>query len=118
MSAAPQRIPAIEALVAGAASDGDAAADVAGGGVGLEVAALLADRVGDQRQAQIGAIVVCRVFFAYRRRRGGFRFLAWAGSFGVTQGSQTVVGIVEGLGGVGVEAGVVAVAAAALRTED
>jgi hypothetical protein len=46
-STAPHRIPAVEAFVAGAAADGDAAADVAGGGVGLELAALLAQGVGD-----------------------------------------------------------------------
>src|SRR5436190_24268452 len=53
-SAAPHRIPAIQTFVARGVSHGDAAADVAGGGVGLEVARLLADRVGDDGETEIG----------------------------------------------------------------
>src|SRR2546430_5044240 len=60
----PHRIPAVEAFVAGAAADGDGAADVAGGGVGLKVTALLTHRVGDDGEAGGGGGV------------GGFRFSA------------------------------------------
>ena len=55
ISAAPHRIPAVEALVAGAASHGDAAADVAGGGVGLHFGALLAEGVDDDLEAEVDA---------------------------------------------------------------
>jgi hypothetical protein len=41
-STAPHRVPAVQALVAGAASDGDGAADVARRGIGLHLGALLA----------------------------------------------------------------------------
>src|SRR3954451_25476960 len=50
-STTPHRIPAVQALVARAASYCDAAAHVAGGGVGLHVGALSAERVGQQAQA-------------------------------------------------------------------
>src|SRR4051794_20247982 len=54
-STTPHRISAIEALVAGAAADGDGAADVAGGGVGLELGPLLAQGVDDDGEAKVGA---------------------------------------------------------------
>ena len=54
-STTPHRIPAVEAFVAGAAADGDGAADVAGGGVGLELGALLAQGVDDDGEAKVGA---------------------------------------------------------------
>jgi len=50
LSATPHRVPAVQTLVAGAAADGDAAADVAGGGVGLHVGALLAEGVGEEAE--------------------------------------------------------------------
>src|SRR5690348_1658962 len=45
-STTPHRIPAVQTLVARAATHRDAAADVARRGVGLHVGALLAERVG------------------------------------------------------------------------
>src|SRR4051794_31146351 len=54
-STTPHRIPTVEALVAGAAADGDGAADVAGGGVGLELGALLAEGIDDDCEAEVGA---------------------------------------------------------------
>ena len=99
-SAAPHRVPAVQALVAGAAADGDAAADVAGGGVGLEFAALLAEGVGDDGQPQ-------------RRAAGGGAADFGGLDVGAVGGSQFLVGGVavgEGLGRVGLDAGAVAVA--------
>ena len=54
MLAAPHRIPAIQALVARPTPHRDAAADVAGGGIGLHFGALLAERVHNDGQAQVG----------------------------------------------------------------
>src|SRR4051794_34212676 len=54
-SAAAHGVAAVHAFVAGAAANGDGAADVAGGGVGLHFGALLAEGVGDDLDAEVDA---------------------------------------------------------------
>ncbi len=52
--AASHRVPAVQAFVARAASHRDAPADIAGGGVGLHVAALLAEGISGDGEAEVG----------------------------------------------------------------
>src|SRR5580658_8085311 len=52
--AASHRIPAVQALVASPAADGDRPANIARRRVGLEFRTLATQRIGDDRQAQIG----------------------------------------------------------------
>lgn len=53
--AAAHAIAAIQALVTGSAAHRDAAADIAGGGIGLHIRALLAERINDPNQAKVVA---------------------------------------------------------------
>src|SRR5688572_12459530 len=99
-SAAPHRIPAIKTLVARAAPHRDAAADVAGGGVGLHFGALLAEGVHDDGEAEVGHDLGLGLL---RLRRGG------AGDLLLEPGA-----VVERLGVAGEVAGGAAVGAGSI----